>query len=117
LMHSLGHHVLKPFRIGWECDLLWCWQRILLKNTTFSLTIWCHTKLFIMLHVGLELSFVWIFQSLVIGWTFSGSTSKWPFFIDLVIVDFFVSHSVCQKCLDAKIGRYLRVWHTWLPGL
>jgi hypothetical protein len=64
LMHSLGHHVLKPYRISWECDLLRCWQRILLKNTTFSLTIWCQTKLFIMLHVGLELSFVWIFSVL-----------------------------------------------------
>jgi hypothetical protein len=47
------------------------------------------------------------------GWlTFSRSTSEGPFFGDFVIVDFFVSHWACQKCVYMKIGRHLLARHT-----
>jgi hypothetical protein len=41
LMHCFGHHVLKPLRIGWKGDLLRRWQRSLLEDSTFSVTVWC----------------------------------------------------------------------------
>jgi hypothetical protein len=66
LIHCLGHPVLKRFRISWEGDLLRCLQRILLEDSTFSLTVWCQAKLFKMLHVSFKLSFVCIFQ-LILG--------------------------------------------------
>jgi hypothetical protein len=66
LVHRLSHHVLKWFRIICVGALFRRRQRTLLEYSTFSLTVWCQTKLFIMSHVSFELSFVCIFQ-LILG--------------------------------------------------
>jgi hypothetical protein len=73
--------------------MLRCWQRILLENSTFSLTVWLQAQLFIMLHVSFELGFVCILQLIPGDWLYQ--PRNYHSLCSSSLLTFFVSHSVC----------------------